>query len=53
MKTKSVKEANLKECIKAILTIILLLAFSTAALGQKLEPKERIIQPDHTVYFNV
>jgi predicted alpha/beta superfamily hydrolase len=34
---------------KLIITIILFLIFSTMAFGQKLAPKERITEPDHTI----
>jgi predicted alpha/beta superfamily hydrolase len=39
----------LKECLKPIVTTILLLIFSTIVFGQKLEPKERILKPDHII----
>ncbi len=34
---------------KSILTTMVLLVFSTLAWGQKLAPKERITEPDHTI----
>ena len=39
----------MKECLKPIVTTILLLIFSTTVFGQKLEPKERILKPDHII----
>tara|TARA_B110000971_G_scaffold219443_1_gene260577 strand:+ start:530 stop:1423 length:894 start_codon:yes stop_codon:yes gene_type:complete len=40
---------NASKRIKLILTSIIFLLFSTFALGQKLSPKERVIEPDHTI----
>jgi predicted alpha/beta superfamily hydrolase len=40
---------NISKSIKAILTTMILLVFSSSALGQKLAPKERVTEPDHTI----
>lgn len=37
------------KAINLVLTTILLLIFSICSLGQKLEPKERITEPDHVI----
>jgi predicted alpha/beta superfamily hydrolase len=40
---------NISKSTKAILTTMILLVFSSIALGQKLAPKERVTEPDHTI----
>jgi len=40
---------NISPPIKPILATMILLVFSTIAFGQKLPPKERITEPDHTI----
>jgi predicted alpha/beta superfamily hydrolase len=40
---------NISKSTKAILTTMILLVFSSSALGQKLAPKERVTEPDHTI----
>lgn len=40
---------NISKPINLVLSTILLLIFSNSSFGQKLEPKERITEPDHTI----
>jgi predicted alpha/beta superfamily hydrolase len=40
---------NISKSTKAILTTMIFLVFSPIALGQKLAPKERVTEPDHTI----
>jgi len=40
---------NISKAINLVLTAVLLLIFSNTSFGQKLEPKERIVEPDHTI----
>jgi predicted alpha/beta superfamily hydrolase len=40
---------NILKSTKFVITTMLLLISSTIAFGQKLEPKERITEPDHTI----
>lgn len=40
---------NTTKPINLVLTIILFLIFSNPLFSQKLEPKERLIEPDHTI----
>jgi predicted alpha/beta superfamily hydrolase len=40
---------NISKSVKPILTAILFLVFSNIAFGQKLEPKERITEADHSI----
>jgi predicted alpha/beta superfamily hydrolase len=40
---------NILKPIKLVIITMLLLIFSTIAFGQKLAPKERITEPDHTI----
>ncbi len=40
---------NILKPLNLVLTTILLLIFSNFSFGQKLEPKERITEPDHTI----
>jgi predicted alpha/beta superfamily hydrolase len=40
---------NIPKPINLVLSTILLLIFSNSSFGQKLEPKERITEPDHTI----
>ena len=37
------------KAINLVLTTMLVMIFSNSALGQKLEPKERITEPDHVI----
>ncbi len=40
---------NISKPINLVLTTILLLIFSNSAFSQKIEPKKRIAEPDHTI----
>ena len=40
---------NISKPINLVLTTMLLLIFSISSFGQKLEPKERITEPDRTI----
>lgn len=40
---------NISKPINLVLTTILMLIFSNSSFGQKIEPKERKIEPDHTI----
>lgn len=40
---------NISKPINLVFTAIILLIFSKLSFGQKLEPKERITEPDHTI----
>ncbi|MBW6498576.1 MAG: hypothetical protein K0B09_09325 [Bacteroidales bacterium] len=40
---------NISKAINLALTAMLVLIFSNSSLGQKLEPKERITEPDHVI----
>lgn len=44
---------NKSKTTNLVLTTILLLIFSISSFGQKLEPKERITEPDHTITSNL
>ncbi len=44
---------NISTPINIVLTTILLLIVSNSSFGQKLEPKERITEPDHTITSNI
>lgn len=43
------KIMNVFKKINPTLFIVILLFFSISAFGQKIEPKKRILEPDHTI----
>jgi predicted alpha/beta superfamily hydrolase len=44
---------NIKKPTQLVITTMLFLIFSNSLFGQKLEPKERILEPDHTIFSKI